>query len=1078
MLRPYVIALFMSCSLPAASPLFTQPTLSKTHVVFSHAGDLWIVARDGGEAKRLTTAQGSESQPYFSPDGQTIAFSGEYDGNVDVFTMPVNGGVPKRLTYHPDVDDVRGWTNDGQRVLFSSTRQTHTRVRQLYTLGFNGGLPEMLPFPQAAGGAYSPDGGRIAYTPNEPAWFTWKRYRGGRTSPIWIAKLADSSVNAIPRDNSNDWMPMWVGDQLYFLSDRDGTFTLYAHDGKTNKVTRVIPNQTMDIKWASVSGATIAYEVFGALYLFDTKSGKSKPVPITLNADLLEVRPRLERVGTRVTNISLSPSGVRAVAEARGEIFTIPVDKGDVRNLTNTSGAAERDPAWSPDGQWIAYFSDATGEYELHLRDQAGKGEAKVFKLTTPSTYYYDPKWSPDSKKIAFRDKTLSAYYLDIGSGQVTKIDTDRYSGGNLMNVAWSPDSKWVTYTKQLRSLLRAVYAYSLDTGKAAQITDGMSDTASPVFDADGKHLYFLASTDAALNLGFRDMSAFFRPVTYSAYVVVLRKDLPSPIAPESDEEKAIEEPKPKAAVAVPPKVEVTIDAANLEQRTLALPIPARHYRQIMAGKSGVLYLMEAPSTGFGASTLHKFELKTRKIDKVLDAVLFFELSANKEKMLIGQAANRWTVASTATPMKPGEGLLKLEGLETWVSPRLEWRQMYNEAWRIQRDFFYDPNLHGVDIAAMKSRYAPYLESIVSRTDLNYLLSEMMGEFTASHLYVTGGQLPDVKRVRGGLLGCDYAIENGRYRFKHVLSGESWNPILRAPLTQPAVNVTNGEYLLAVNGRDVTAQDNVYQAFEATAGKQVTIKVGPNADGTGTREVTVVPIDSEAGLRNLAWVEGNRRRVDQLSGGRLAYVYLPDTALGGYTSFNRYFFAQTGKEGVVVDERFNGGGAQPDYILDLLRRPLMHYRNTREGEEFTGPMTGIFGPKAMLINEYAGSGGDTMPWYFRKAKLGPLVGKRTWGGLVGGLGGFPLLVDGGAVTVPSVGFWDPETGEWVAENVGISPDVDVEMDPKAVRAGHDPQLEKAVELLLADLRKNPRKSLPRPAFPNYQQPAKRSGASQ
>lgn len=1074
MLRTLAIVLLATSTFLAGSPLFRQPTLSGTHLVFNHAGDLWIVPRDGGEAKRLTTAPGNEGQPYFSPDGRTIAFTATYDGNVDVFTIPTSGGVPTRLTYHPDPDTTCGWTNDGQRILMASTRQTHTRVRQLYTLGLNGGLPEMLPFPQAAGGAFSADNLRIAYTPHEPAWGSWKRYRGGRTSPIWIAKLADSSVQAIPRDNSNDWSPMWVGDRLYFLSDREGTFTLYAYEPKTNKVVRAIPNQTMDIKWASAHGTTIAYERFGSIHLFDTKTGKSKPVPITVNADLLEIRSRLEKVGTRISSISISPTGVRAVAEARGEIFTIPSEKGDVRNLTNTPGAAERDPSWSPDGKWIAYFSDVNGEYELHLRDQTGKAEPKTFKLTSPQTYYYEPLWSPDSKKIAFRDKTLSAYYLEIESGKVTKVDTDRYAGGRPMNLVWSPDSKWLTYTKQLRSLLRAVYVYSLDSGKAVQVTDGMSDTASPAFDADGKHLYFLASTDAALNLGFRDMSAYLRPVTYSAYVLVLRKDLPSPIAPESDDEKVSEDaPKtdaPKVPAAKPAKVEVRIDVESLEQRILALPIPARNYRRIVAGKTGVLYLAESPTAAFGPSTLHKFDLKTRKPDKVLDGVSYFELSANREKMLIGQSGNRWTIASTSTPLKAGEGLLKLDGMETWVDPRLEWRQMYNEAWRVQRDFFYDKNLHGVDIAAMKARYAPYLESIASRADLNYLFSDMMGEFTASHLYIQGGQLPDVKRVRGGLLGCDYTVENGRYRFKRVFNGESWNPQLRAPLTQPGVNVVSGEYLLAVNGRNLTERDNVYQAFEGTAGKQVVIKVGTSADGAGAREVTVVPVDTEANLRNLAWIESNRRKVDQLSGGRLAYVYLPDTALGGYTSFNRYYFAQTGKEGAVVDERFNGGGAQPDYILDLLRRPLLHYRNTREGEEFTGPMTGIFGPKVMLINEYAGSGGDTMPWYFRKAKVGPLVGKRTWGGLVGGLGGYPLLMDGGAVTVPSVGFWDPETGEWVAENVGIAPDVDVELDPKAVREGHDPQLEKAVELLLADLQKNPRKLRPRPAFPNYHRP--------
>ena len=1095
MLRACLL-LMLAAALEAANPLYTQPALSKTHIVFSHAGDLWVVGREGGEARRLTSAAGSEGQPHFSPDGQTVAFSGEYDGNVDVFTVPVSGGVPKRLTYHPDADQARGWTPDGQKVMFASMRTSATRVTQLFTTGLSGGLPEKLPFPQAAYGSFSPDGTRLAYLPNAPAWFTWKRYRGGRTSPIWIAKVADSSVEAIPWNNSNDWMPMWVGDRLYFLSDRDGTFTLYSYEARMKKVTRVIPNEALDIKWASANGETIAYERFGSIHLFDTKTGKSRAVPITLSADLLEVRPRLERVGNRMQNVSLSPTGVRVVAEARGEIFTMPAEKGDVRNLTNSSGVAERNPAWSPDGKWIAYFSDAKGEYELHLRDQAGKNEPKAFPLTSPQTFYYDAKWSPDSKKIAFRDKTLSLYYLDIDSGKVTKVDTDRFAGGNLMEAEWAPDSKWLTYTKQLKSLLRAVYVYSLETAKVHQITDGMSDAQSPVFDADGKHLFFGASTDAALALGFRDMSAYFRPVTYAVYAVVLDKKSPSPIAPESDEEKFEEEKKatdgakpegpkpeapkpgaPKPGAAKPaPKVEVKIDFGNIEQRILALPIPPRNYQRIAAGKAGVLFLLERPPM-FGPATLHKFELKTRKTDKVTEGLLGFELSANREKMLLIQPGNRMTIASTSGPLRPGEGMVRTDGAETWVDPKKEWRQMYEEAWRIQRDFFYDPNLHGVDIAAMKARYAPYIESITSRADLNYLFSDMMGEFTASHLYVQGGQTPDVKRVRGGLLGCDYQIENGRYRFAHVFNGESWTPQLRAPLTQPGVNVVEGEYLLAVNGRELAGTDNVYQAFEATAGKQVTIKVGPNPDGTGSREVTVVPVDSEYPLRNLAWIEGNRRKVDQMSGGKLAYVYLPDTSFGGYTSFNRYFFAQTGKQGVIVDERFNAGGSQPDYILDLLRRPLLHFRNTREGEDFTGPMTGIFGPKAMLINEYAGSGGDTMPWYFKKAKLGPLVGKRTWGGLVGGLGGYPQLVDGGAVTVPSVGFWDAETGEWVAENVGIAPDVDVEQDPKLVREGKDPQLEKAVALVMEELRKNPAKEYKRPAFPNYHKKGTAGGPS-
>jgi tricorn protease len=1072
------------CSAQAEKPtLFQKPTLSKTHVVFVYAGDLWIADRAGGDARRLTTGIGIETDPYFSPDGAMLAFTGEYDGNVDVYVVPAAGGVPKRLTYHPGADVVAGWTPDGKQVLFRSSRNSYSGFTRLFTLPLDGGFPTEVPLAMASEGAYSPDGTRMAYVPMPRAFAVWKRYRGGRTSPIWIAKLSDSSIEKLPRENSNDFNPMWVGNRVYFLSDRNGPVTLFAYDTGTKKVTRVFNNAGLDIKSASAGPGAIVYEQFGTLHLYDLNSGSATKLNINLAGDLPGVRPRYERVGARITNAAISPAGVRAVFEARGEILSVPAEKGDARNLTTSPGVAERDPAWSPDGKWIAYFSDESGEYALHLREQSGQGEVKKINLGSPPSFFYSPTWSPDSKKIAFHDKRLNLWYLEVDKGAPVKVDTDYYDHPQRsLDPVWSPDSKWLAYTKRLKSQFHAVFVYSLETAKSTQITDGMSDARFPVWDKSGKYLYFTASTDYGLTTGWLDMTSIFRPVSRSVYVIVLRKDLPSPLAPESDEEKVQEAAKPEEkkeppAAAKPSEkgkeaVTVTIDFDGITQRTLALPIPARNYVGLAVGKAGILFLAEVPPVpGFGGegATVHKFELEKRKVDKFLDGVMFFDISFNGEKILYRMPPSRWFIAGTAQPPKPGEGALKTDAMEVLVDPRAEWKQMYHEVWRIERDFLYDPGAHGLDLKAAEKKYAAYLDVLAHRADLSYLFAEMLGNLTLGHTYISGGDMPEPRRVAGGLLGADYKIENGRYRFARVYNGESWNPQLRAPLTQPGVNVVAGEYLLAVNGRELRASDNIYSFFESTADKSVVIKVGPNPDGKDAREVTVVPVGNEIagtmGLRNLAWVEDNRRKVEQMSGGRVAYVYLPNTSVAGYTFFNRYYFSQVGREGAVIDERFNGGGSVADYIIDYLRRPLLSYWHTREGEDFTTPFAAIFGPKAMLINEFAGSGGDFLPWAFRKSRIGPLIGKRTWGGLVG-IYDYPPLIDGGGVTAPRLAFWNPD-GTWDVENNGVAPDIEVEHDPKAVREGHDPQLERAVEVVLEALKKNPLPKHQRPAFPNY-----------
>ncbi len=1084
----FVFCLFVAavCAAQDNSPLLLQkPALSRTQIIFVYAGDLWSVPREGGDAKRLTTGAGVETNPMFSSDGTQIAFTGEYDGNVDVFVMPADGGFPKRLTYHPGDDNAVGWTPDGKQVLFRSPRNSFSYFDRLFTAPVRGGFPVELPLPMAVEGSFSPDGTRIAYVPIAQWQQAWKRYRGGQTTPIWIATLSNEHIEKIPRENSNDFNPMWVGDKIYFLSDRDGPVTLFSYDTRSKQVKRELENHGLDLKSASAASDAIVYEQFGSLHLFDLQSGTTKRVNVRIAGDLLEVRDHFVNVGKHLESAHISPTGARAVFQAHGEILTVPAEKGDARNLTNSPSVMERDPAWSPDGKTIAYFSDEGGEYALHIREQNGTGD--ITKIPLGTGFFFSPRWSPDSKKIAYRDNHLSIWYVDVDQKKTVKVDHDIFWTFGGPPPSWSPDSRWLAYERRLPSHLSAIFLYSIEDGKHTQLTDGMSDARHPVFDKDGKYLYFTSSTDSGPSLE-PDIHSFTRPVTRNIYLVVLAKDQPSPLAPESDEEKPAddkksadkkEDEKPDSAKEKSTeKVVVKIDFDNIGQRILALPLPARRYVALQVGKTGELYALEAPAPSPGQEfslTVHRFDLKKRKSDVAQNGVRYFEISQNGEKMLYRQG-DQWFIKAPK-PMSSGgpgpspgggdsnEGLLKTDNLEVRVNPREEWKQIYHEVWRIERDFFYDPGYHGLDLAAGEQKYAPYLANIGSRQDLNYLFAEMLGELTVGHLFIFGGDSPEVKRIQTGLLGADYKIENDRYRFARVYNGENWNPDLKAPLTQPGVNVLTGEYLLAVNGRPILATDNIYSFFEDTAGKQVVLKVGPDASGANSRDVTVVPVPSETQLRNLAWIEDNRRKVDQMTGGRVAYVYMPDTSYGGYTNFTRYFFAQVGKEAVIVDERFNGGGALATDIVEILQRKLLSLVATRDGEDEVQPQGAIFGPKVMIINEFAGSGGDAMPWYFRRAGVGKLVGKRTWGGLVGRAAA-PELMDGGFVSSPSSGVWNPN-GQWEVENHGISPDVEVELEPELVLRGHDPQLEKAVQVVMEELKQHPLPHPHRPAYPNY-----------
>lgn len=1100
MLKPKV-ALFLCLLTPSIclgeqeQPLLLQmPAVSKDKIAFVYAGDLWIAGRDGGQAVRLTTHAGTESNPRFSPDGSMIAFTGEYDGNVDVYTIPVEGGIPQRLTYHPMSDEVLGFTPDGQRVLFRSMRDSFTYFRRFYTIPISGGTAEEVPLPMGTSACYSPDGRRLAYVPCENFQKAWKRYRGGLTQAIWIADLPTLSIESIEHEKWNDFNPMWLDTTIYFLSDRNGPVTLFAYDINSKQVRQVLANNDLDFKSASAASDAIVYEQFGSLHLYDLGTGTSQELSITIASDLPEVRPHFRQVKTdRLTAAGLSPSGARAVFETRGEIITVPAEKGDIRNITRSTSVADRDPAWSPDGKSIAYFSDESGEYALHIRDQNGLGEIHKINLGEPPSYFYSPRWSPDSKNIAYTDKRLNVWYVKLSDPKPVRVDTDLFEQPDrTLAPVWSPDSRWLAYCKQLPNHMHAVFVYSLSEHQSRQVTDGMSDALYPEFDKGGKYLYFTSSTDMGLSTGWLDLSSINLPFTRSVYIVVLKKGLPSPLAPESDEETdsttststvsssdekghdkrneaAKKTEKGSASDTAAP---VNIDFENILQRTLALPVPARDYLGIKAGKEGTLFMIEGPDILWGPTdesvppmlTVRRFDLAKRKAEPILDSVNSFTLSINGEKMLY-RRGEQWFVASATEVPKPGDHDLALGEVSVYVDPSAEWNQMYHEVWRIERDFFYDPGHHGLDLTAAEEKYAAYLENLSSRSDLNYLFQEMLGELSVGHLYVGGGESPEVTRVKVGLLGADFTVDRGRFRFSRIYSGENWNPQARAPLTQPGVEVVPGEYLLAVNGRDVTPALEVYGYFEGTAGKAVTLKVGPTPDGANARDVIVVPVESDLSLRGLAWIEGNRNKVNQLSGGKLAYVYLPNTYASGYNNFNRYYFSQIDKQGAIIDERFNGGGNLPDYFIDHLRRPLLSLQMTREGRGFPCPLGAIFGPKVMIINEAAGSGGDALPWFFRKTGIGPLVGKRTWGGLIG-IYDYPQLMDGGYVTAPRIAIYGLD-GEWEVENSGIEPDFEVEQDPKLVREGHDPQLEKAVEIALQLLEKNPTPEYRKPTYPDY-----------
>ncbi len=1026
--------------------LLREPTVNESHVVFVYANDLWMASRDGGDAWRLTTNEGAESLPHFSPDGRMVAFTAQYDGNTDVYVVPARGGQPLRLTWHPGPDRVMGWTPDGQHVLFVSGREgVPTRESRFYKVSVDGGMPEPLVVPRGVNGQISPDGRYMAYQEVGFIDPEWRNYRAGQAKPIWILDLEDHSLITTPQEDGERHMsPIWFGDVVYFLSERDYASNIWSFEPGTGRLEQVTFHADFDVKNLNAGGGVIVYEQGGRLHILEPASRETRPLEINVRGDFHWSRTRWENVRpTALQNASLSPTGQRALFEYRGDIFTVPKEHGDWRNISRSPGVAARYPVWSPDGSQIAWFSDETGEYQLMIGTQDGMEDPRRIELPDPS-FFFRPAWSPDGKYISYTDTHLNLYVVEVSSGEVTLVDTDRYvRPERTMNPVWSPDSKWIAYAHTLDNLFKAIVLYNVETGERIQMTDGMSDAITPVWDASGKYLYFLASTDYGLNTGWLDMSAYDRPVTRGLYVTVLSKEDASPFLPLSDEEESGNEETEETNDSG--EVRVRIDREGLQQRTVAVDIPLRDYRGLLPGPENKVFYFENVRHEPGL-TLHRYDFEKRKPETFMKRVNEATVSHDRNSLLY-RSSSTWGIVETAGPEKsPGDGQLEAIGnMRMRIEPKAEWRQMFREGWRLQRDFLYVDNVHGAPWDDIYDWYRPWVEHVRHRRDLNYVIEIMGGEVAVGHSYVFGGDMPEVDQIPIGLLGADFTVDNGYYRFEKVYDGESWNPSLRAPLGQPGINVNEGDYLLEVNGVEVDAAENLYRYFEGTANRQTRIRVNSSPSREGSRLVTVVPVANEYMLRMMHWVEDNRRKVDEMSGGKLAYVYVPNTSGMGYTFFNRYYFAQQHKQGAVIDERNNGGGSAADYMIDIMARELFGYFNSRAADRkpFTTPMAGIWGPKVMLINERAGSGGDLLPYMFRKAELGPLIGTTTWGGLVG-IWDTPSFIDGGRMMAPRGGFFNTD-GEWAVEAEGVAPDIKIEQTPREVIRGEDPQLERAVE---------------------------------
>jgi tricorn protease len=1114
---------------PSSAPdaaMLRYPDIGRQDIVFVFAGNLWLVPKAGGTARPLTSAAGAETMPRFSPDGTKVAFGGNYDGNRDIYVMAAAGGTPQRVTHHPAAESLCEWTNDGGLVFAASGMEGIARAGRLYRVKETGGLPEALPVPYGANGTISADGEWLAYTPHSIDTRTWKRYRGGMQTDVWVYNLRTGESRRVTDHEGIDTLPMWGGGTLYYLSDATSDpkaphkLNIWSWDPKSGASRQVTQFNDEDVKWPAIGDGEIVFQKGTRLMVLDLSSGKSRTVEVRIPGDRPTVRPRTEDVSDQLQGSSISPSAKRVAVAARGDIWTAPAENGVPRNLTRTDGVAERSPSWSPDGKWIAYFSDETGEYELWAMPADGKGDRR--QLTKDGgPFKTDIQWFPDSKKLIYQDKTGSAYLVDVETGDRKLVDKEPWDGGFDMSV--SHDGAFIAYSKSLPERRNgSIWLYDVAKGESREVTSGMFADSSPTFDRAGDWLYFTSQRGFG-NAQYSELdTGWAYQDTTRAYAVPLRKDVKNPWALEIDEEKGkdgekkdaekkdkekkdegkegdakpadgkpAEEPKPAeeakpAADAKPadgekkpegdvpadkkdepkkdePKKPITIDFDGFEARAIELPLGTQRIGGMGVNDRGQLIFSQG-----GQVKVFDLKDKKREVKKVIDGG-GFQLTADGKKMLVGLQIIEAAEGKTGKQVVTQPMLVE-------IRPKQEWRQVVRDAWRIFRDYFYDPNMHGVDWRAVGDRYLSMVDDANSREDVGYIISEMISELNVGHAYYNGNREGSGgPSVNVGMLGVDWETAIGPdgknvYRFRHIVAGAPWDADARNPLQELGVGVKEGEYLLAVNGVPVDGSKDPWAAFQGLAGRTVSLTVGENpAMDDKVREVVVKPMGGEDGLRYRDWIEANRRYVSERSGGKVGYIYVPNTGLDGQSDLVRQFQGERHKPALIIDDRWNGGGQIPTRFIELLNRPVTNYWARRDQHDWIWPPDSHVGPKAMMINGLAGSGGDMFPWLFKHNDLGPLVGTRTWGGLVG-ISGNPGMIDGSGVRVPVFAFYEKD-GTWGIEGHGVDPDHEVLDDPGVMKGGPhdggiDPQLDKAVELLLAELARNPVKHPDRPAYPN------------